>query len=208
MGQGPLLVTALLLAGCTERYAAPAVQVAPTERTFATLDHFIELDYPADLTPNPAWQGTYFTSPGWRTVWDGAPVGPGSKIVRFALDGLPASPPDSKATEVLQIGSSRDPAVVSTCLTHGLATGNTTRLTDRVIDGRRFVAYRNGDAGMSHQMTASSLRAVIGDRCVAVDRLSMVGMRAVGEAGPARTQVDATAELDRVLASLRIEPAH
>jgi hypothetical protein len=140
-------------------------------------------------------------APGWRLIWDGSRPTPGELVVRLTLPVVPADG-QGTATEVLQVGRSRVPADLRSCLTAGLSGAR--RLPPRTIGGVRFAAWRNGDAGMSQQIAATDLRAAVNGACYAVERFSYA--ERARDADPAVTlaQARGAAMLDAALVSLRL----
>ncbi len=185
--------------------ALACLAAAPAPRRWSSPDGSVRLLRPAGapLSRSEVPLGSLM-APGWRLVWGAAAPTPGRLLVRFALPVRPIG--GGSATEVLQIGVSTDPATLRTCLTHGLDSGSGARRPDRTIHGIRFRVHSNGDAGMSQQIAATDLRAVVGTRCYAVDRFAYrVSAR---DPDPAVTlgQAQGAARLDAALASLRITP--
>lgn len=139
-------------------------------------------------------------------MFDGAPVGPGTGLVRFSAESFRAGDQPLLTTTILQLGTSRDPAVVADCLTRGLNGGNGSKQEDRTIGGVRFTVYRNGDAGMSHQLVSTDLRAVRGGACIAIDRLvSSVPAQAGMTDPPERSDAEVAQDIDMVLSTLAFE---
>ncbi|WP_420606071.1 hypothetical protein [Novosphingopyxis sp.] len=191
---------------------APSATPEPATRDWRSEDGTIALTYPSALAPSAStstsgpFPATYFTPEGWRAMSDAAPVGPGEGLVRFSEDTRIAGSVPRVATEILQIGRSDDADVIADCLTRGLEGGNGSKQPDRTIGGVRFTVYRNGDAGMSHQLSSTDLRAVHKGRCIAIDRLSSsVPAVADGDARPDRTSAEVEKDFDAVLASLTFE---
>ena len=234
MTKMPLIAIGLaLLAGCDRTGSAapdasategvqavatpsPAATVAATPvstetpatglRGWQSADGKIALRYPAALTPTQDFSGTYFTPEGWRAMFDGMPVGPGKGLVRFTAKSVSAGDVPRIATDMLQIGVSKDAAVLADCLTRGLQSGNGSKLPDRTIGGVRFTAWSNGDAGMSHQLSSIDLRAVHDGQCIAIDRLTSSVPAAVdGDDRPARTSAELTKDFEAVLASMTFD---
>lgn len=185
---------------------SPAPTPANPFQEWRSKDGTIALNYPASLTPTRDFSATYFTPEGWRAMFDGAPVGPGTGQVRFRAESFRAGDQPLVITTILQLGTSQDPAVVADCLTRGLTGGNGSKQEDRSIGGVRFTVYRNGDAGMSHQMASTDLRAVRDGTCIAIDRIvSSVPASVDTEASPERPNSDVEQDLDTVLSTLTFE---
>lgn len=153
----------------------------------------------ARLSRSDAALGALTTS-GWRLVWDGARPTPGRMVVRLVLPVAP-DPPETNASEVLQVGVGRG---ARTCLTYGLGGGSLVRGPDRTLGGRRYAVWTGGDAGMSQRVRAVELRTVAAGNCYAVARVGY-GLTA-GERDPAVVTLQArgAALLDAALDSLRI----
>jgi hypothetical protein len=143
-------------------------------------------------------------SPGWRLIWDGSTVGTGEMVVRLVLKVRPAAGQPGTASEVLQIGRSRDPRVVRTCLTFGLRSGAGRRLPDRTINGRRYAAWENNDAGMSQSIAALDLRAVVNGACYAIARFRYGETASDGDRLVRLTSAQGAALLDKSLDSLQL----
>jgi hypothetical protein len=144
-------------------------------------------------------------SSGWRLVWDGAAATPGQVIVRLSLR-VAAAAPETKSSEYLQIGVGRSRAAVRTCVAYGLHGGSGKRLADRIINGRRFAVWENGDAGMSQQISGLDLRTVVGGACYAVERFRYSDSASDPDPSVTLSQARASADLDAALASLQIGP--
>lgn len=221
-----LVLTALFLSGCgstksSEPEAAhtegmnvassssstpmplPSDRPAPSLRIWKSADGMVSLRYPADLTISREFAGTYFTPAGWRAMFDGSDPGPGKGLVRFSADASLDGGVPRMATDTLQIGMSEDPSVVEDCLTRGIAGGNSMKQPDRMIGGVPFTVYRNGDAGMSHQLSSMDMRAVYKGRCIAIDRLTVSIPASVGTGPlPKRTALDVGHDFDAILSSM------
>lgn len=160
----------------------------------------VRLERPRWATVSRTLDGRSLMTGGWRLMWDGAAAGPGDGVVRLTIDARPARGP-GVVSEMLQVGYGGGTRAVATCFSQGLGDG--TRLPDRVIGGRRWAAWRHGDAGMSQQIDAIDLRTVYAGRCYAAARISYAVRAADAPRGlPAQTY--AAAALDRALASLRL----
>lgn len=142
---------------------------------------------------------------GWRLAWEGEP-GPGRIVVRFVVPVVPADPARRTQKLVLQVGESRNPSVVASCLNAGLVGPNGRGLPDRAINGVAYAAAENGDAGMSQGIAALDLRAVVGGRCYAVERFGVWESASDGDPAVTLPQAQGEAEVDRMLASLTIAP--
>lgn len=182
----------------------PAPAPANALQEWRSEDGKIAFKYPATLTPTQDFSATYFTPEGWRAMFDGAPVGPGAGQVRFSAESYRAGDDQPFiVTTILQIGTSRDPAVVADCLTRGLNGGNGSQAEDRTMGGVRFTVFKNSDAGMSHQLSSTDLRAVRGGTCIAIDRIEYAVPASVDtEASPDRSTASVEQDMDRVLSSL------
>jgi hypothetical protein len=141
-------------------------------------------------------------SPGWRLVWNGEPT-PGRLVARFSLR-VTAVAPQTKRTEYLQVGASRSPKAVRSCLSDGLESVSGARQADRVINGRRYAVWTNGDAGMSQQIAATDLRAVVRGACYAVERFSYGDSASDPDPAVTLPQKRGAEMLDRALASLQL----
>ncbi len=188
--------------------AAPGVRAAAAPaQPWSSPDGTVRLLRPVAALPTRS--GTplgALMSPGWRLSWDGTAPGPGQVIVRLVLAVQPDAPRTS-AREVLQVGVSHDAAVRRGCATAGLGGGSARRQPDRVINGRRFTVWSNGDAGMSQSIAATDLRTVIGDACYAVERFAYADSASDRDPAITLSQADGAARLDAALASLRLGPA-
>lgn len=193
-------VAVLAIAAAPARYAAPLQPWRNADRTVALLRPLLA----PPRTDAPAL-GALMT-PGWRLVWDGIPsAGNGQVVIRLQLPAAPV-PPETSATEILQVGTSQDPDIVPRCLHDGITAKNVQRLPDRTFAGTRFLAWHNADAGMSQAITATDLRAIVGGTCYAVERFRTATTAAPAPA-PGTAFPPAAALLDAALASLRVGPA-
>jgi hypothetical protein len=166
----------------------------------ASADGSVRLPAPKGARVERVLAGRPLMGEGWRLMWDGRPAGPGEPLLRVTLNarGRPGV-----VDEIVQVGRSRAPSVVRTCLSAGLSGPNVRPLGRRRLAGRLWTAVADSDAGMSQQVTATDYRAVIGGACWAVSRISYA-VRA-RDAGPGLpTQADAARVMDRALAALRI----
>ncbi len=183
--------------------STPAPAPANALQEWRSEDGKIAFKYPATLTPTQDFSATYFTPEGWRAMFDGAPVGPGTGQIRFGAKSYRGGVQPFIVTTFLQLGTSRDPAVVADCLTRGLAGGNGSQQEDRTIGGVRFTVFKNSDAGMSHQLSSTDLRAVRGGTCIAIDRIeSAVPASVDTEASPDRSNASVEQDVDRVLSGI------
>lgn len=180
-----------------------AIAAAPAPRTFVGAGGLVHLTYPATLRPTTDFSGKSLMTAGWRLSWDGAPVGPGTGIVRFAQDARPARG-EGMVTELVQLGMSRDPGVVAHCGTTGALGPSGERLPNRMLGGHRWTAYRNGDAGMSQQITATDMRTVVDGACYAIDRVTYAVTAAEPLPRSAPGQAATAARMDAILASIRV----
>ncbi len=186
-------VLCLAVSGC----GAPDTQMA----TFVSDDGTVRFQHPANLQPTADFKGRALLQSGWRVVWNGESVGDGQGIARLTL---PARAADGSAiSEIVQIGRSRDPAVVASCTSHGLSSGNGMRLPDSVINGHNWTAYTSSDAGMSQSVKAVNYRLVHHDTCYAMDRISYA-VRAAKAADDAWDEPQAGQAIDAVLASVQV----
>lgn len=168
---------------------------------YASRDGLVRLSYPIGMTPGHDFAGRSLMSGGWRSTWDGTPPGPGAGGVSFALSAHPGDGV-GQVTEMLRIGVSRDHDVVAHCGTAGLQGPNTRRLANRMLGGHRWTRWRNGDAGMSQQVSATDWRTVVDGTCYAIDRVSYAVKAAAGPPAGTPTQHAAAARLDAILASV------
>ncbi len=201
----PHLLVPLALLGVA---AAPARFTAPMQ-PWTSSDGQVSLLQPAAAQFTTSGESlSTLMSPGWRLIWGGDHPTSGRMIVRLTLKVVPHKlTPGSNAgtaTEVFQVGVSRDPAVVRSCLRHGLDGGSGGRKPDRVINGVRYVAWDNGDAGMSSGIGGTDLRAVVDGACYAVERFGVSESASDGDPSVKLAQARGAAELDATLASLRI----
>lgn len=185
---------------------APAARFTAPLQPWTSPDGRVRLLRPSAATPSrsDAPLGA-LASPGWRLLWNGASPTPGRLVVRLTLPIAPA-PPLRTAREGLQVGVSRAPEAVRTCLTYGLEGAPGRRLPDRTINGRRYAAWTHADAGMSQSVTATDLRTVAGGACWAVARFRYG--ESASERDPSVTLAPARgqAEMNAALASLRLGP--
>lgn len=168
---------------------------------FVSKDGNVKLQRPAHIAPSSDFSGRTLLQRGWRVIWDGSAVGEGQGIVRLTL---PARAADGSAvSETLQIGASRDPDVVASCLTYGLVSGSGMRLPTTTIGNHDWTTYSSSDAGMSQSVKAVNYRLVHDGQCYAMDRISYAVRAAkAGEDAPAET--DAVKTMDDVLSSVEI----
>jgi len=205
----PALTVALVALAASGGRAQEQVPVPVTGalRHWRSPDRAVALDRPvaAALTQSGAPLGSMM-SPGWRLVWDGAKPVPGRMVVRLTLpvqtdDGL------GQRSEVLQIGASRDPQALRDCLVGGLRGGSGKPLPSRVINGVRYAAWSNGDAGMSQQIAATDLRALVAGTCYAIERFSYTVTAVDRDQRVRLSQAAGVRMMDAALASVKIGPA-
>ena len=182
---------------------AAAVSATPLQHRYVGAGGLVRLTYPAGVTPGRDFHGMSLMSEGWRLSWDGAPVGPGTGVVRLSDHARPTSGPGT-VDEMVQIGMSRDPGVVAHCGTTGALGDGGRRLPNRMLGGHRWTAYANGDAGMSQQITATDLRTVVDGVCYAIDRVTYRVAAADALPRSAPTQAAAAARMDAILASVQV----
>lgn len=195
----PLAALALLSVA-----AAPARFTAPMQ-PWTSGDGRVSLLRPATAQPTTSSEPvSTLMFPGWRLVWGDGHSTPGRIIIRLLLKVVPDASAKT-ATEVFQVGVSRDPAVVKSCLRYGLDGGSGGRKPDRVINGVRYVVWSNGDAGMSQGIGGTDLRAVVSGACYAVARFTVSESASDGDPSVILPEARGAAELDATLASLRIE---
>ena len=168
---------------------------------FVAAPYHLTIDRPAGATASRSLTGRSLMASGWRLMWDGRPAGPGDDVVRFTIRARPADG-IGVVDEMVQVGvggagSARD------CLTRGLRGGSGRALPDRMIGGRRWSVWRNGDAGMSQQISATDLRTVYRGRCYAVARIGYA-VKAMDTPRGLPSQARAAATMDRALASIRL----
>ena len=164
---------------------------------FLSKDGDVQLQQPPGAQRSMEFQGRALMQSGWRMIWDGKQVGEGQGIVRLTL---PARAADGSAlSEVLQLGASRDPEVVATCLHYGLQAGNGMRLSPATINGHAWTVYSGSDAGMSQSIKATNYRLVFEQTCYAMDRISYA-VRAAKAAEDALTEAEAARLMDAALA--------
>ena len=199
----PALAVALLSSGVAAQEQVP-VPITGALRPWHSPDRAVALMRPvaARLTQADGALGSLM-APGWRLVWDGAAAVPGRMVVRLTL---PVDPDDGvgQRSEVLQIGSSRDPAALRDCLRGGLGGGQ--RLPSRVINGVRFAVWSHGDAGMSQQIAATDLRALVGGACYAIERFSYTVTDATRDPRVRLSREAGVRMMDAALASVKIGP--
>jgi hypothetical protein len=183
--------------------AAPLRFTAPMQ-PWTSRDGAVRLLRPAaaPLTTSVAAVNTLMR-PGWRLVWGDTRQTPGRMIARIAIPVKPKGMPGT-AAEVFQVGASRDPYAVRTCLRHGLDSGSGNRRPDRMINGVRFGVWTNADAGMSQRISGTDLRAIVDGACYAVERYAVGEAASDGDPTVTLPEADGAALLDATLASLRI----
>lgn len=198
-----LAATACSAAAPTQ--ATQAHRSAPVAggRAYVGAGGLVRLTYPAGLRPTTDFSGKSLMTRGWRLSWDGTPVGTGTGVVRFAQDAR-AADGQGFATELVQVGLSRDAGVVAQCGTAGTSGPNVRRLPNRMLGGHRWTVWSNGDAGMSQQITATDLRTVVNGTCYAIERVSYAVKAAPPLPANAPTQAAAAARMDAILASVRL----
>ncbi|MEG8048914.1 hypothetical protein QP178_03055 [Sphingomonas aurantiaca] len=149
----------------------PFANATAANKSFVGAGGNVRLSHASSLTPTRNFAGRPLMNRGWRQMWDGAPIGRGVGIVRFWELAKPTDG-QGQVTELLQVGFSRSAAVVATCGTAGMVSGNVRRLPNRMLGGHRWTVYASGDAGMSQQVSATNLRSVINGACYAIDRVT------------------------------------
>ena len=182
---------------------AAAAAGTPIQTHYVGAQGRVRLTYPAALTPSRDFQGRALMTAGWRLIWDGTPVGPGTGVVRFSEQARPGTGPGT-VDEMVQIGMSRDPGVVARCGTSGARGDGGRRLPNRMLGGHRWTVYANSDAGMSQRIVATDLRTVVDGICYAIDRVSYTVTAAPPPSPRAPTQASAAARMDAILASVQV----
>ena len=194
------LISALAMAstaGANAHFKSP-------QQSWASPDGWVRLRRPTAVRPTQSYVGfNTLVSPGWRLIWSAQDATPGCLVIRLALKVRPRWP-EKTATEVFQVGVSRDPATIRSCLTYGLDGGSGGRQPDRVINGVRYAVWSNGDGGMSQHVNATDLRTVVSGACYAVERFSTSETASNGDPSVTLPQDQGSSELDATLASLRI----
>ena len=197
-----LVATTASVANTASGALLPGQFTAPMQ-PWNSPDGAVRLLRPAIAQPTTSDEGlTPLMQSGWRLTWNPTAPRPGRIIVRLVIKVRPDRP--GTASEVLQVGASRNPGVIRTCLSYGLHDGFGKRLPDRVINGVRFAAWSSGDGGMSHFIGGNDLRAVVGRTCYAIDRFSFGESASDGDPSVVLPQTAGAAMLDAALASLRI----
>ncbi len=198
------LATAVTWSASVMAAAPPATRFTAPLQPFASADGRVHLLRPAvaRISSSDRPVGA-LTSGGWRLVWDGASATPGRLVVRLALPVAPAAP-QTRATEFLQVGMSRDREAVRSCLTFGFKGGSNKPRPDRVINGQRFKVWTGGDAGMSQRVDATDLRTVADGACYAVERFSYGDTASERDPSITLPQAQGAAMLDQALASLQL----
>ena len=203
-----MLLLAVALAAASSAIAAPPFvgRFASPQQPWSSADGQVRLLRPLIAQPSNSQEplGSLMAS-GWRLNWAGKTDVPGKVAIRLALPVVPASG-TGQVTEVLQVGWSTSPAARRNCLSFGLDGGSRKGLPVRVINGVRFAAILNEDAGMSQSIDATDLRSVVRGRCYAVERFHYGVAAADRDPQVTLTQVQGAAMLDAALASLHIGP--
>ncbi len=181
----------------------PFASVDAATKSFVGAGGRVRLSHPANLNPTRTFSGRALMTGGWRLMWDGTPVGRGVGVARF---WQVAKPRDGagQVIEMVQIGFSRDAAVVARCGTDGAKGGSGRRLPDRMLGGHRWTVYVNGDAGMSQSVAATDLRTVVEGTCYAVDRVTYAVKAGSAPSRTAPTQAVAAANMDAILATIHV----
>ncbi len=181
----------------------PLANATAASKSFVGAGGRVRLSHPTYLQPTRTFSGRPLMAGGWRLMWDGKPVGRGVGVARF---WQVAKPRDGvgQVTEMVQIGFSRDAGVVAACGTDGTRSANVRRLPNRMLGGHRWTVYQNGDAGMSQQVAATSLRTVVEGACYAVDRITYSVKAASPPPRIAPTQAVAAAAMDAILESVHV----
>jgi len=181
----------------------PFANATAANKSFVGAGGNVRLSHASSLTPTRNFAGRPLMNRGWRQMWDGAPIGRGVGIVRFWELAKPTDG-QGQVTELLQVGFSRSAAVVATCGTAGMVSGNVRRLPNRMLGGHRWTVYASGDAGMSQQVSATNLRSVINGACYAIDRVTYAVKAAPPAGRNAPTQAVAAARMDAILATIKV----
>jgi len=190
-------------AGCAAGASSDAAMAGQPQR-WRSADGRVSLLRPAaaKLSTQDVPVGSLMTS-GWRLIWDGTAPTPGTLEVRLALAVI-APPPQTRKTEYLQIGMSRDPVSVRTCLSGGLQGGSARRLPDRIIHGQRYTVWTHTDSGMSQTIDARDLRTVHDGACYALERFSYADSASDPDASVSLSERRGAAALDAALASVTL----
>ncbi len=181
----------------------PFASADAANKSFIGAGGRVRLSHPANLNPTRTFSGRALMTGGWRLMWDGTPPGRGVGVARF---WQVAKPRDGvgQVIEMVQIGFSRNAAVVARCGTAGAKGANGRRLPDRMLGGHRWTAYSNGDAGMSQSISATDLRTVVEGTCYAVDRVTYSIKAGSAPSRTAPTQAIAAANMNAILATIHV----
>ena len=194
-----LLAAPLRLAAPVLLAGAPTRSVSSLRSALAQARPHGRSPPPVPVAPRPAHPPRRADDPGWRLVWNGSPsAGRGQAVVRLRL-ATASVPPETDATEILPIGTSRDPDIVPGCLQGGVTAKHSLRLPDRMRGGVRFLAGHNAGAGRNQTIAATDLRAIVDGTYTVVERSRM----ATSAAPPARIFRCHRASPNASLASLR-----
>lgn len=164
----PLLLGVVVMAGCEapesatwgEPQQTAATAPAP-QNLFRSEQYQVELAYPERGVRRVGHTTGYFDNQGWRV--DAGPDQPGQRLLVLQLAGS-----DDVTTGQLRLGVSRDPGQVRDCTQPGNTAAD--RRDDPVfLGGVPFVAFQEGDAGMSHYQNVHAYRTVRGGTCYAID---------------------------------------
>ncbi|MES3153749.1 hypothetical protein [Sphingomonas faeni] len=181
----------------------PFATATAATKSFIGAGGMVRLSHPSSVSPTRTFAGRALMNSGWRQMWDGTPVGRGVGVVRFWQIARPRDG-QGQVTEMLQVGFSRSAAVVATCGTAGMTSGNGRRLPNRMLGGHRWTAYANGDAGMSQSVAAINLRTVVNGTCYTVDRITYAVKAAAPPSRNAPDQATAAATMDAILATIHV----
>lgn len=164
----PLLVGAVLLAGCESPYSQDrggarqtAVDAPAPQKLFRSEQYGVELAYPENGVQGFDGATGYFDNHGWR-VGAGADE-TGQRLLALRLDGS-----NTVTTGELRLGVSRAPRQLKTCTQpgNGLRPDSAGQTT---LGGVRFTTFKGGDAGMSHYQKVHAYRAEYKGTCYAID---------------------------------------
>lgn len=172
-------------------------------RSFASAVGTVRLTVPPGAQVSRDLNGRALMTQGWRLDWMGKPVGIGTALVRLSITARPTTGP-GQVDEMVQVGASRDADAVRDCLFYGLAKPGDQSTDKRRVGGVGWTVYHHRDAGMSQQIEAQDLRAVVDGTCWAVARISYAIKAAEPLPATAPPQAKAAAAMDAALASLKV----
>lgn len=153
-----------LLAGCHgDPPGASSKPASATPRVFAAPSLGLSIPVPADMTLRHDFHRDYLDAAAWQAFAGGN--GQGRPLAALVLNG------SNRITSAeLRISESGDADALAHC-EDTPASAEPGSISSQALGGVTFQRFRVSDAAMSHYLQVEGYRAVLDDRCVAIDLL-------------------------------------